>query len=221
MQLIHGLIILSITVPCALRAQYVGISGGRAVSTVDWQYPAAPADCGFCAGDASPSAARHSSTPALLVQWRAHRWLGGSTEVRFAPKGFARTEPTLRVDYLQVPLLFRFGQLTGKQARVRPFIEAGPAVAFRVRCHVLYNNTSDGCVEGAVLGQQDWRLRRLDFSGLAGVGLAVPVRRALVLIGTRAEWGWSDIGGPEGVPTKHRAATWYVGGLAALGSWRR
>lgn len=140
--------------------------------------------------------------------------------MRLAPKGYARTEPTLRVDYLQVPLLFRLGRLTGDRAGVRPFVEAGPALAFRLRCRVLYNGTSDGCVQGAVLGQQDWRLRRLDFSGLAGVGLAVHVRRALVVVGRRAEWGWRDMGGPQGVPTKHRAELWYVGGLAALGPWR-
>ena len=220
MRLFNGLVALSLAIPSALHAQYVGLSTGRAVSTVDWQYPAPPADCGFCAVDASPSVSRQSSTPALMVQWRTRRWLGASTEVRFAPKGYALTEPTLRVDYLQVPLLFRLGRLTGQRAGVRPFVEAGPALALRVRCRVSYNGTSDGCVQGAVLGQQDWRLRRFDFSGLAGVGLAVHVQRAMVLVGTRAEWGWSDMGGPQGVPTKHRAAMWYVGGLAALGPWR-
>ena len=220
MRWFHGLVALSLALPGALGAQYVGISAGRAVSTVDWQYPAPPSNCDFCAGDASPSASRQASTPALMVHWRTRRWLGVATEVRFAPRGYARTEPTLRVDYLQVPLLFRLGRLTGPQSGVRPFVEAGPALALRVRCHVLYNSTSDGCVQGAVTGQQDWRLRRLDASGLVGVGLAVHVRRALVLVGTRAEWGWSDMGGPEGVPTKHRATMWYVGGLTALRPWR-
>jgi hypothetical protein len=214
MRVFVAVIALGHAVSSALGAQYVGISGGLAVSTVDWQYPAPPPGCGTCVGDASPSASRQSATPALMVQWRAQRWLGVSTEMRLAPKGFARTEPTLRVDYLQVPLLFRVGRLTGQQAGVRPFVEAGPAIALRVRCRVTFGSTSDGCVEGAVLGLQDWRIRRLDFSGQAGVGLAVRVRRALVLVGSRAEWGWSDIGGPEPFPTKHRAVTWYVGGLA-------
>jgi hypothetical protein len=217
----NGAIVLSLALPGALSAQFAGVSLGRAVSTVDWQYPAPSADCGFCVSDVSPGASRQSSTPALVVQWRTTQWFGGSTEVRLAPKGYALTEPTLRVEYLQVPLMFRLGRVTGRRAGVRPFLEAGPALALRVRCRVFYNGTSDACVQDAVLGQQDWRLRRLDVSGLAGVGLAVHVRRALVLIGKRAEWGWSDMGGPDGVPTKHRADVWYVGGLAAIGPRRQ
>lgn len=70
MQLLTGVVALSLAIPAVLHAQYVGLSAGRAVSTVDWQYPAPPVDCDFCAVDASPSASRQSSTPALLVQWR-------------------------------------------------------------------------------------------------------------------------------------------------------
>jgi hypothetical protein len=216
MRFVLYLIVLSLVLPGALAAQYVGFSIGRTVSTVDWQYPPPPADCGNCITDASPSASRHGTTAALLLQWRPSEWWGGTTEVRLAPKGYAVTQPTLSVEYLQVPLLLRVGRLTHPDRGVRPFVEVGPALAVRARCRVFYNNTSDPCTRGAVFGQ-DWQLRRLEVSAQAGAGLAWQVRETLVLVGARVDWGLRDIGGPEQVPTKHRAGLWYVGALLPLG----
>jgi len=216
MRFVVLLVLVSLAVPRALAAQYIGLSIGRAVSTVDWQYPAPPADCGICISDASPSGSRHATTAALLVQWRTAEWFGATTELRLAPKGYAITQPTLRVEYLQVPMLLRIGRLTAARGGVRPFLEAGPGVALRVRCRVFYNSTSDPCTRGAVFGQ-DWQLRQLEVSALAGVGLALQVRQMVIVGGGRLDWGLRDIGGPELVPSKHRAGLWYVGALLPIG----
>ncbi len=210
------LLVLSVVLPRLTAAQYVGVSVGRSVSTVDWQYPPPPADCGNCISDAYPTASRHATTSAVTAQWRPTCTLGVVTELRLAPKGYAVTQPTPRVDYLQVPLLLRVGRIAGPRASLRPYLEAGPALAVRVRCRVFYNSASDPCVRGAVFGQ-DWELRRVDLSAIGGAGLAFHARRTMVQVGGRVDWGLRDMGGPERFPTKHRAALWYVGALMPIG----
>jgi hypothetical protein len=222
MRFVNTSLILSLTIPHTLTAQYIGMSLGRAASTVDWQYPAPPAGCIWCPIDVLPAGSRQAMTPAVVLQWHATHWFGASSELRLAPKGFAISQPTLRVEYLQVPLLFRMGRIAGRRAGLRPFLEAGPGVALRVRCRVSYTSVTgdvtEPCARDATVVKQDWRFTRLDLSALAGAGLAVHVRRTLVLVGGRVDWGLRDIGGPEPVPTKHRTTLVYVSGLVPIGS---
>ncbi|MBL0171185.1 MAG: hypothetical protein IPP90_10715 [Gemmatimonadaceae bacterium] len=198
-----------------LSAQHVGGSYARTASTVDWQYPAPPAGCDSCISDAEPNAGRHATALGIVAQWHVDRWFGAASEIRFTPKGFAVSQPTLAVDYLEIPLLLRVGRLVHQSVTVSPFAEAGPAIAFRTTCRVRYNSTSEGCYNGAAFGQ-DWRIRRLDVTAVAGVGVALHVHGNLLMAGERVDWGLRHIGGAEGVPTKHRSLLTYVSWMVPL-----
>jgi hypothetical protein len=203
-------------VPQMLAAQYIGLSVGATSSTVDWQVPAPPAGCRDCISGISPNANRDSWSPALVMQWRATDWLGIEGEARFAPKGYAITQPTLEVDYLEIPVLLRLGKLVNEHSPVSVFIEAGPAVAIRVQCEVKYNGIVDGCHNGAAFGQ-DYRTAWTDASAIIGIAMAVRIGDKLVIAGARYDWGLEDIGHEgEGVPTKNRSSLLYVSWLWRL-----
>jgi len=160
------------------------MSLGRAFTTVDWQYPRPPADCDYCILDSSPHAFRESFAPAFVWQSAPARGIGFASELRYTLKGYAVTEPTLDVHYLEVPALLRVGAIVGASP-IHPFLELGPAFALRVHCEVDYNRTSEACARGAAFGH-DWRVRRFDVSGVLGVGLAFSVGTETATIGARA-----------------------------------
>ena len=166
----------AVLMPHVVSAQYVGVTVDRVSSTVDWQYPKPPAGCQFCIADASPNSSRHAVGGGIVVGLRSNRFIGMSSEALFVPKGYAVTQPTLEVNYLSLPQLIRVGRLVNDPVPFSMFIEAGVAPAIRLNCRVRYNSTSDGCFNGAAFGQ-DWRIRRVDASAIAGVGVGTPPLR--------------------------------------------
>ena len=207
---------LALVLPQLLHAQYVGASIAGVSSTVDWQYPAPPVDCGFCISDASPNSNRNAIAPAIAAQWRSTHWLGVASELRFISKGYAITQPTLNVDYLEIPLLLRLGRLIHDAMPIMPFAEVGPALAINVHCVWRYSDTFGSCRKGAVLGEQS-AIRRTDISGVIGAGLALRIRRVVIVAGGRVDWGLRDIGG-DVVPTKNRSTLMHVGMLVPISS---
>ena len=202
--------------PRLLVAQYVGLSLGRVSSTVDWQYPPPSPACDFCIVDAAPNASRESLAPAMALQWRAKHWLGVVSEARYTPKGYATTQPTLLVNYVEAPLLLRFGKLIYSTSPISFFGEAGPAVALRIHCEVDYNGIGDPCRKGVAFGQ-DWRIRSYDVSGILGIASAVRLQDNVLVAGARVDWGTVDIGGGQGVPTKNRSTLVYLEWLRGVG----
>jgi hypothetical protein len=198
-------------------AQYLGLSLGQATSTVDWQVPAPPPGCGgFCASGVSPNASRVALAPAVQMEWRAAEWLGVDSELRFVPKGYATTQPTLNVDYLEIPVLLRIGKLVNEHSPVGAFLEAGPAVAVRVICEVKYNGIVGGCSNGTAYGQ-DYRTAWTDASAIVGGGVAIRIQDNLLIAGARYDWGLEDIGHEgQGVPTKNRSGLLYASWLWRL-----
>ena len=196
-----------------LTAQLVGASLGRVSSTVDWQFPPPPSNCNFCIVDVSPNASRDSYAPALMWQFAPARTIGLVTEGRYTMKGYATTQPTLNVHYLEIPLLLRLGAISAPTFPVRPFLEAGPALAIRVHCEVDYNGRADNCERGVAFGQ-DWRLRNFDVSGVIGGGIAARISGDVAIVGARYDYGLVNIGSTgEGVPTKNRSGLIYLAWL--------
>jgi len=205
--------LLLITLAHPATSQLVGASLGRVSATVDWQYPTPPANCDFCIVDASPNASRESFAPAFLWQSASDRWIGFASEVRYTLKGYATTEPTLNVHYLEIPALLRLGAVAGSTSSIHPFLEIGPGFALRLHCEVDYNGTSDPCARGVAFGQ-DWRVRHFDVSGILGVGLALRVGKEVAIVGARYDYGFVNIGSAgESVPTKNRSNLLYLGWL--------
>jgi hypothetical protein len=189
LQLVLGLLLAQ-----SASAQYVGLTVGRATSTVDWQVPAPRQPCDFCVVDISPHDSRRSVLPTVSVELRADRWLGVASEIAFAQKGFATTTPTLKVSYLETPLLLRIGKLVYPRLPLAAFAEVGPALAVK-----LDNDPS-------------YLVRSFDASGIVGIGGSLRVGNGLLVGGTRIDHGFLDIGdGPGGVPTKNRSSVIYLG----------
>jgi hypothetical protein len=208
--------LVALLIPQILVAQYAGVSLGRTSSTVDWQVPPPPSGCNFCVSDISPNAHREALAPAFVLHTRPAALLGLSTELRYVRKGYATTQPTLNVHYLEIPVLLRVGSLVTARSPVTPFLEAGPALAFRAHCEVDYNGLADDCRKGAAFGQ-DWRIRGFDVSSLIGVGLAIRLPGAVLAAGGRIDWGFVNIGGGQGVPTKNRSSVVYLAWLWQVG----
>jgi hypothetical protein len=205
--------VLLLTLAFPATAQLVGASLGRVSATVDWQYPRPSANCDFCIVDVSPNASRESLAPAFMWQSAPGRAVGFASELRYTRKGYATTEPTLNVHYLEIPTFLRLGAISASALPIRPFLEVGPAFALRVHCEVNYNRTSDPCERGVAFGQ-DWRVRHFDVSGILGIGLAVSVGEDIAILGARYDYGFVNIGSTgEGVPTKNRSSLVYLGWL--------
>ncbi len=208
------IVLLLLAITHSAGAQLLGMSLGRASATVDWQYPKPPTSCDACVGDVSPNASRESVAPALMFYSTPARSIGVVTEVRYILKGYAVTEPTLNVHYLEIPALLRLGAVSTSTFPFHLFMEVGPAFALRVHCEVDYNGgRSDPCDRGAAFGQ-DWRIRRFDVSGIVGAGVAVRVGDNTALVGARYDYGFVNIGSSGlGVPTKNRSSLLYLGWL--------
>ncbi len=148
-----------------------------------------------------------------MSEFAPTRLIGFDTEVRYTMKGYATTEPTLNVHYLETPLLLRLGAISTSASPIWAFVESGPAIAMRVHCEVDYNGRADACVRGAAFGQ-DWRLRNFDISGVIGGGIAIRIRGDIAMAGARYDYGFVNIGSTgEGVPTKNRSSLAYVAWL--------
>lgn len=205
--------LLLLAISEAAAAQLVGVSLGKVWSTVDWQLPKPPASCDFCISDISPHDFRESFAPALMWQGAPERSVGFSTEARYTIKGYATTQPTLDVQYFEVPTLLRLGAISGRTFPVKPFLEVGPAFAIRAHCEVDVNGSADPCDRTTTLGQ-DWRVRAFDVSGILGAGLAIRSGQYVTLVGARYDYGFVNIGSTgHSVPTKNRSGIVYVGWL--------
>jgi len=207
--------LMAVLLPQALAAQFWGASLGRVSATVDWQVPKPSQPCDFCVVDVAPNASRESWAPAIAVNARSEKLVGLSSEIRYTLKGYATTQPTLNIHYLETPALVRVGHLVSTHTRASPFIEAGPALALRVHCEVEYNSTGAACKKGVAFGQ-DWRVRSFDISGVAGIGLAIRAGSEVIVAGARVDRGMVDIGGGQGVPTKNRSNLLYVSLLSPI-----
>jgi hypothetical protein len=205
--------LLLLAIAHSANAQLIGVSLGGVSSTVDWELPRPMETCRDCISGVSPNASRKSVAPALMLYPAPSRSIGFDTEVRYTLKGFAVTEPTLNLHYLEVPALLRLGAISTSTLPVHLFMEAGPAVSLRVHCEVDYNGTSDDCDRGAAFGQ-DWRIRLFDVSGLVGAGVAVRVGDNTAILGTRYDYGFVNIGSSgQGRSTKNRSILIYLGWL--------
>lgn len=102
--------------------------------------------------------------------------LGFQPEVRFIQKGadFTGTGATaaaMRLDYVQVPLLFRVRFSTGDGTAV-PFVVAGPSLAFKIGCDAgadigngFVSQDCDAIFTNGIAGT--------DFSGIVGAGVEI------------------------------------------------
>lgn len=124
---------------------------------------------GFAAFGLSP---RFALEPSLLYTQK-----GGNVEIEDA-------DGTIKLSYIQVPLLARFRFPSGN---VTPNLMAGPAVAFRTGCKV---SASQGAIEiNLDCDDADIPIVKTDFSVLFGVGLEF----GRFMVSARYDYGLTEV----------------------------
>jgi hypothetical protein len=110
----------------------------------------------------------------------------------------------LHMEYLELPLLARF-DFGAKTAR--PFLYAGPSIAYNVSCHfVVTDPIAPGtytCDEIAQLGGTHFK--KVDYTLIGGAGVAFHVGRPIITIGARYDYGLGKFA--EDSDAKHRVGS--------------
>ncbi|HEY4303753.1 MAG TPA: porin family protein [Gemmatimonadaceae bacterium] len=115
-------------------------------------------------------------------------------EVAFSMKGGegndAGTSSTLKLDYIEVPILFRYEFASGRPAGggVSPFINFGGAPEFNISCSVEASSGSASVNSDCGNG-----IKTFDFGLVGGAGLAFHSMGRELTVGVRYTHGLSDI----------------------------
>lgn len=98
-------------------------------------------------------------------------------------------EGSVKIGYIEVPLLGKFW--IPSESQVKPFIFAGPYVAFKVRCKVdgtAFAGTSTDCDQTSEIN-----LKSTDFGATGGAGLEFRAGKQVVRVDARYDFGLTDI----------------------------
>jgi hypothetical protein len=117
-------------------------------------------------------------------------------EFLFTMKGAKTSEQgitgTLKLNYIEIPVLGRFD--FSASGGVKPFVYAGPAISFNVSCSAEVSGSgisiSEDC-EDEDIGES---VKKIDYSGVIGGGLAFEVGGRAFAIGARYTHGFASIG---------------------------
>src|SRR4051812_17839583 len=103
-----------------------------------------------------------------------------------AKSDFDGDELTLKLDYVQVPVLLKYRFPTHTQ--VRPFLEVGPSVGFRIKCDLTAGSAKESCED--FFGE---KAKSTDFGGTAGAGVGFKLGRQELSLAARYTMGFSKI----------------------------
>lgn len=126
-------------------------------------------------------------------------------ELLYTMKGAVLTDPsgdaTFKMNYIQLPLLVRFD--VPASGGVKPFVLAGPGIAFRQACNFevkgsfAFSGTCDDLV-----GSSGQKFETVDYSAIIGGGLAFDVSGKTFTVGARYDYSLSKI--QKDTDIKHR-----------------
>lgn len=151
-------------------------------------------------GDNMDSDWRNGFTGGGFVNYRFGELFVIQPEILFAQKGANVNEfegevfdGKLRLNYIEVPLFAKLLLPVANQPLLRPFLMAGPSIAFKTYCEA--EGTLDGvslvteCDDpdiGAYVKDTDWSL-------VFGGGFGVPIRNFALVIDARYQFGLGTI----------------------------
>ncbi len=115
------------------------------------------------------------------------------------------SDATLRLDYIEVPVLVRYEFPTS--GSVRPFVSAGPSIGFQVKCDAK-GKVNGGDVT-ADCDAMDVDNQSVDFSAIGDLGVQFRTGTRLITIGGRYTHGFSDV--IKDVDAKNRTFALYLG----------
>jgi hypothetical protein len=140
---------------------------------------------------------------------------GLRTELLYSMKGATAPgedgdpELTVKLDYVELPILLQLEPATASP--VRPRFYAGPAVAGRVRCRLSAEvdgeDFSTDCREPD--GDNENLFKTVDFSGVVGGELAFGVGGRALAVGVRYTHGFTNISDVSGTTIRNRVIGFY------------
>jgi hypothetical protein len=159
--------------------------------------------------DDLPTESRVSARAEAALVWPLAEYVGLQVGAGYVRESGTETgsgaEYTLTVDFVQVPVLARFG-FAGPDARFSPHAVVGPTVAFSVNCEIRSQTPSTGGPQLEVLGCGD-EGGAFELGALAALGLDVRISgptsltlelahaRVLTPIDSRRLKSWSLVAG--------------------------
>ena len=117
-------------------------------------------------------------------------------EVLFQMQGFTSGPATVSVNYLNIPVLFRFNFAASGESGMRPYVNAGPNIALKLSCSV-------SGVAGASCPVSPNEIKALDFGLMFGGGLEFKSGTNTFGVGIRYQMGLTDAA--NGVSGKNKA----------------
>jgi hypothetical protein len=113
-------------------------------------------------------------------------------ELEYTMKGAKQTVGAgtfkAEIDYVEIPLLFRASASRGEMGR--PFLEFGPALAFKAGCTL---SAESGTVSVSAPCGSGSSIKSFDFGAMAGVGYEFSVGGSKLAIGARYNLGLLDM----------------------------
>jgi hypothetical protein len=169
------------------------------VSTAQAQVPTPSVSIGVLAGanfanfsgsDANGASSRTGIVGGLSVDFTLANNFGLEIDGLYSQQGAKSTfdsgEATLKLDYVQIPVLARINFPT--HSPVRPFITVGPSVGFRVKCEASSGGNTVSCEN--LVGQN---AKSVDVSGVVGAGLGFKMGKQELSIGARYNMGFTKV----------------------------
>jgi hypothetical protein len=153
----------------------------------------------FSGSDANDAKSRTGAIGGLSFDFHVAPHVGVEIDGLYSQQG--AVEPgkggdlTLKLDYVQVPVLLRYRFPT--HTSVHPFLAVGPQVGFRVTCKVSSGGDSADCSD--FTGEN---AKSTDFSGTAAAGLGFGFGKNELSIQARYNMGFSKVFSDSDVKNK-------------------
>jgi len=118
-----------------------------------------------------------------------HAW-SIEPEALYTQQGASSQGATLKMNYLQVPVLLRWD--VASHNPVHPFFIAGPSAALQVGCDVSGSGSSMSCDDFNQQNGGGFQKKSFDVLGVAGAGLGFNFGATQMSVGARYNYGFSD-----------------------------
>lgn len=152
----------------------------------------AGANIATLSGDGQPDSRTGLIAGIGLVKPLAPNW-AFEPEIAYSMKGATGsdngTTGALKLNYIEIPLLFRFEFSTASD--VRPFVNFGPAPAFKISCDL--EAKSGGVTVSGSCDDANLDVKSFDLGLTGGAGLAFRHLRHTLTIGARYTYGLTDV----------------------------
>lgn len=138
-------------------------------------------------------------------------------ELNAVTRGFKEdlsgSNSSLKVDYVEVPVLLVLGMNMGTGMGISPYLAAGPSFAFEVKCSV-----DGGDIGGTTDCGDNGERKSLDMGLTGAAGIEFPMGPGHLLIEGRYNYGLSNISDDPSVEIKSRTAAILAGYSIPLGA---